>query len=622
MITPRRTRFFVARTAYVAILLILMSTAWLVLAGAQRVRDLGDLARFGMILFQILAPLQLVVASFSSALLAASAVAQEKDRRTLILLLMTHLTNSELVLGRLMASLLNVLVLLTAALPLFALTMLLGGISPGQILSAFAVTLASVLVCGSLGSMIALWREKTFQSLALTVLAMVFWLAAGQIVASGSLGGSWAGIATETWAIGLSPWQAILESTRPYAQPEAALGWVGTPIHLFLLVAAAWTLVLNGIAVAMVRVWNPSREEQPVNREDETWHRQSIWGAEYDAMRQKAVQAGDATEHVGTEMGATASLGGATASLPLPPHTNPLPEGEGTHAVTRHVWDNPIIWREICTWAYGRKILIIRVGYLLLFGLAVASLLWMMHSREGLSEGAGAAVLVPLFLLSLILVNAQAVTSLTSEKDAKALDLLLVSDLSPKEFVYGKLGGVLYNTKEMVVLPMGLCLYLWLAGVLGLEGLVYLLIGLVVLNLFVAMLGVHAGMTYGNSRNAIATSLGTVFFLFLGVSTCLWMMVAFSGSFEAQLPFLGLLVFGGAGLYLALGVRNPSAAIGIASFLCPLATFYAITSLLVNQIHLAFIAIAAAYGFTTIALLVPAVDEFDVATGRTTIWEQ
>ena len=288
MITPRRTRFFVARTAYVAILLILMCTAWLVLAGAQRVRDLGDLARFGMILFQILAPLQLVVASFSSALLGASAVAQEKDRRTLILLLLTHLTNSELVLGRLLASLLGVLVLLTAALPLFALTTLLGGISAGQIMRAYAVTLASVFVCGSLGSTIALWREKTFQSLALTVLAMVLWLAAGQIVASGSLGSSWGGIATETWAIGLSPWQAILESTRPYAQPDPALGWVATPIYLFLLVSAGLALMLNGIAVAMVRVWNPSREEQPVSREDETWHRQSIWGAEYDAVRQKA----------------------------------------------------------------------------------------------------------------------------------------------------------------------------------------------------------------------------------------------------------------------------------------------------------------------------------------------
>ncbi|MEN6493627.1 MAG: hypothetical protein ABFD16_04990 [Thermoguttaceae bacterium] len=129
-------------------------------------------------------------------------------------------------------------------------------------------------------------------------------------------------------------------------------------------------------------------------------------------------------------------------------------------------------------------------------------------------------------------------------------------------------------------------------------------------------------MTYANSRSAIATSLGTVFFLFLGVATCMRMMVAFSGSFEAQLPFLGLLVFGGAGLYLALGARNPSAAIGLASFACPLATFYAITSLFLNQTHLVFVAMAAAYGFMIIAMLIPAIDEFDVATGRTTIGEQ
>ena len=136
------------------------------------------------------------------------------------------------------------------------------------------------------------------------------------------------------------------------------------------------------------------------------------------------------------------------------------------------------------------------------------------------------------------------------------------------------------------------------------------------------MLGVHAGMAYENSRSAIGTSLGTVFFLFLGVATCMRIMLAFSGQFEAQLPFLGLIVFGGAGLYLALGVRNPSAAIGLASFACPLVTFYAITSFFMSQNHLAFVAIVVAYGFTTIAMLIPALDEFDVATGRTTIGEQ
>jgi len=33
------------------------------------------------------------------------------------------------------------------------------------------------------------------------------------------------------------------------------------------------------------------------------------------------------------------------------------------------------------------------------------------------------------------------------------LDLLLVTDITPKEFIYGKLAGVLYNTKEMLFLP-------------------------------------------------------------------------------------------------------------------------------------------------------------------------
>jgi ABC-type transport system involved in multi-copper enzyme maturation permease subunit len=603
-ITPRRPRIYLARTIYALVLLVLMSTAWLVLTGTQVVRDVGDLARFGTILFQILSPLQLALALFFSALLAASAVAQEKDRHTLDLLLITRLTNGELVLGKLMASLLTVVVLLATSLPLFFITMLFGGVSVDQIIRVFAVTLAGVSVAGSLGSTLALWREKTFQAVAMTVLVLVLWLAVWEIAAAGALGSAWLGLSTKTWAIGFSPWQAILEATRPYLEVDPALGMLQTPVHFFLVVAVALVVLLNGVAIALVRVWNPSRETQPMVREDETWHRQSIWGAEYDAAQEQDVAREKSAAGVETPT--------ATAARELPQAPAP----------TRHVWDNPIIWREICTWAYGRKILVVRLAYLVLFALAAGSLYGMLQSGEAMTQAQGAMALVPLFLLSLVLVNAQAVTSLTSERDTRAIDLLLVSDLTPKEFIFGKLGGTFYNSKEMIALPMLLCLWLWYEGVMSLGSLGYLLVGLGVLYLFVAMLGVHAGITYANSRSAIATSLGTVFFLFMGVATCMRMMMAFSGSFEAQLPFLGLLIFGGAGLYLALGARNPSPAIGLASFACPLATFYAITSLFLNQPHLVFVAIVVAYGFMVIAMLIPAIDEFDVATGRTTIGEQ
>src|SRR3990170_7125863 len=167
-VAPRRVSFFAARTLFAGVLFALTLTAWQLLVGSQRIENVGDLAWFGAAAFQILAPLQLAVAMPFSALLVASAVALEKDRKTLDLLLMTNLSNTELVLGKLLAGMLTVVMVVVGALPLLMLVALLGGVSTSQILRIEVVTLASALVAGSLGSTIALWREKTFQALAMT----------------------------------------------------------------------------------------------------------------------------------------------------------------------------------------------------------------------------------------------------------------------------------------------------------------------------------------------------------------------------------------------------------------------------------------------------------------------
>jgi len=610
VITPRRARTYVARGVYVMALLLLMCTAYLVVTGTQAIRDVGDMARFGAGLFQILAPLQLALAVFFSALMAASTVAQEKERRTFTLLLLTSLSNGELVLGGLMASLLSVLTLLLASAPLFMLTTLLGGIGFDQIGRAFAVTLVAVLMCGSLGSTLALWREKPFQALALTCLVLVMWLGIWEVVAAGLLGSAWFGIPCSVWATGFSPWQAILAATRPAVAAEPALGPLGTAVNLFLVCGGGIVAALNLLAVLRVRRWNAVADAPRTEALDETWRRASIWGAEHDAA-QDAPQA--PPEAASTAAYAASQAAGITRGITA--------QAGSTAGRTRHVWDNPVLWREIRTWAYGRKMLVIHVIYLVVFGLVAAALHRALATGE-LTRTAATLWLAPLFLLSLILVNAQAVTALTSERDAKALDLLLVTDLSPAEVIFGKLGGIFYNTKEMILLPMALGVYLWLGGAMRLENLLYVLGGLLVLLVFVAMLGIHAGIVYDNSRSAIATSLGTVFFLFLGVATCMRIMIAFSGSFHSQLaPFLGMMIGGGLGLYVALGARNPSGAIGLAAFLCPLATFYAITSFLLDYTLAVFLVVVAAYGFATAAMLVPALYEFDLATGRTTAGE-
>ncbi|MFO0898216.1 MAG: hypothetical protein U0836_12400 [Pirellulales bacterium] len=586
---PRRDRLFWLRGVYVAALGVLMAVCWQVLNGTQPVRSLSDYSRFGAFAFELLAALQLALAMFFSAVLAASAVAQEKDKKTFVLLLLTRLSNHELVLGRLAASLLNVLMLVAAGLPLLLFTVLFGGVSFGQVARATAVTLATAIAAGSIGSTVALWREKTFQTLAIVSLLLVVWLATGEALRLGVAGPQGA-----EWAPVVSPWQAIVAASAPLLDAAGqAAGWFHG--YGFLLTALGVAVVANGLAIGLVRVWNPSREAAP--RQEESSAPASIWGAEHDAARTQGEP-----------------LYEPTAALQPSVHAAP--------GRVREVWDNPVLWREICTWAYGRKTLAVRLGYLLLAGSAAAGVAVAVQNPGAGAKAAISLALAPLFILSLVLINALAVTSLTTERDGKALDLLLVTDITPKEFVFGKLWGVFFNAKEMVVLPLLLCGYLWWAGRLDGENLAYLLLGLLVMNLFAAVLGLHAGMSYDNSRSAIAVSLGTVFFLFLGVATCMRIMVAFPGDFITQLaPFTAIVLAGALGLYAALGYRNPSPAIGVASFLTPFFTFWAITSFLLNFTLSVFLVIVGTYGFATLAMLVPAIYEFDVATGRTTAEE-
>ncbi len=587
---PRRGRLYVARAAYGATLLVLLSTAWQVLAGMQEVRNVGDFARFGAAIFQVLAPLQLAAVMFLAALTAAASVAQEKDRRTFDLLLLTNLTNSELVLGKLFASLASVVDLVIAAVPVFAALPLFGGVGLRQVAGACGVTLAAALLAGSVGSTIALWREKTFQTLAGTALAVVAWTGLWEVatrIFGDRLG---LGLSVSTWGAIFSPWHGLLSAMRPFPGDVAAAAASAHSPWSSTLAAVGLAVLLNVVAVWRVRVWNPSREimvrEAPVAAATDVAARWSL-----QALRAERTTA-------------TPSASQAVAARGL--------------RKTRTVGDNPILWRETRTWAYGRKVIVLRAALVLMFAAALWNLAHLAEAPR-VTKAELLAALVPSAVLGALLINMQAVTAVTSERDARALDLLLVTDLTPKEFVFGKLAGVFYNAKEPVVLPLVAAAAAWHRGLIGGETLVCMTLGWLTLAAFAAVLGLHVGMHYTVSRGAAAVSLATVFFLVVGVAVSMRIMTAFRGSFQAQLqPFLATIVGGGVGLYAALGRRNPSPAITLASFGLPLATFYAITSFLVDAALASLLAVMTAYGFAAAALLVPAVYEFDVATGRTT----
>lgn len=554
---PRQLKHFLVRSGYVGALFVLMYTAAQTTFGWQQVRNVGDIARFGELVFQVFAFVQLTLMIFFSVLFAAGNVSQEKDRRTMLLLLMTDLRDRELVLGKLCASLLLPGVLLATSIPVFFIVHLLGGVSLEQIGCMIAVSAAAGFVAGTWGSLVAFWREKTFQTLAISLIGVVIYLGVVEGAAIFAGANSMASFVVGT----LNPFRAMLRVLEPFNTSggttfvTAALVSTGTLTGLGVLLALA--------TIWQVRIWNPSRTLGEAATKDE--------------------------------------------NMP------------GVIRPPRVVWNSPVIWREMCTKAYGRKAVLIKLAYLVVAAFAIYSIL-SSPADSGLVLGmispAGAAF-VGLSLLTMMLVNAQAVTSLTTERDVGTLELLLVTDITAKEFILGKLGGVLYNSKELILTPLLFMAWYAVQGTITVENFVYVSLGFLTLVLFAAMLGLHSGLSYETSRTAIANSLGTVFFLFVGIFICMILILQARASFGLQLPsFLVFILGGSLGLWVSLTHRNPSPALTLAAGILPFCTFYAITSFLLGQTLGVCLFVVAAYGFTVIAMLVPAVSEFDTVLGR------
>lgn len=557
---PRQFKHFLIRSGYIGALIVLMYTAAQTTFGWQNVRNLGDIARFGQLVFQIFALVQLTLMIFFSVLFAAGNVAQEKDRRTILLLLMTDLRDSEFVLGKLFASLLLPGVLLASSVPVFAVVYLLGGVSLSQIGCVIAISAAAGFAAGCWGSLVAFWREKTFQTLAISLIGVVLLLGVveGVLIAVGTT--SAAGFVVGA----LNPFRAMLRVLDPFNAP-AGTTFVAAALTSVGLVAATG-VILAIVAILRLRIWNPSRTLGEAATKDEN-----------------------------------------VQGVVRPP---------------RVVWNSPVIWREMMTKAYGRKIVLIKLAYLVIAAFAIYSII-ASPSDGGLVLGmispAGAAF-VALSLLTMMLVNAQAVTSLTTERDAGTLELLLVTDVTAKEFILGKLGGVLFNSKELIFTPLLFVAWYAVQGIISVENFVYVALGFLTLVLFGAMLGLHSGLSYGISRTAIANSLGTVFFLFVGIFICMILILQARASFGLQLPsFLVFILGGSLGLWISLTHRNPSPALTLAAGILPFCTFYAITSFLLGGSLGVCLFVVAAYGFTVIAMLVPAVSEFDTALGRSVL---
>src|SRR4029077_11724928 len=115
------------------------------------------------------------------------------------------------------------------------------------------------------------------------------------------------------------------------------------------------------------------------------------------------------------------------------------------------------------------------------------------------------------------------------------------------------------------------------------ESFAAIALAMLVLMAFTGVLGVHVALRTESSQLAILHTLGTVFFLSVGTLVCIY-LILINGRFESQwASFIFFLAAGVGGLWWVLSADRPSAALTLASWLCPPAVFYSVTNILIAK---------------------------------------
>ncbi|MBN1912725.1 MAG: ABC transporter permease subunit [Pirellulales bacterium] len=178
----RRTRYFVLRSLYAAVLLLAF---WIVYESSARfsgpIVDMGSIANLTAEYFKSFSFLQILVILLIGPAMVAGTIASERERRTIEYLFAADLGNAEIVLNKLAARLMQILVLLLTGLPILSIAMLLGGIAPEALFVVYTITGSTVVMVGALGIAISVWSRRVREAvtkvyLVLLALLLVPWV--------------------------------------------------------------------------------------------------------------------------------------------------------------------------------------------------------------------------------------------------------------------------------------------------------------------------------------------------------------------------------------------------------------------------------------------------------------
>jgi len=393
----RRWQWYAARSVLVFAVLFAVSILWWGRTWRSPAQTVQAQAEIGRLMCGAIAATQLAIVLLVAPAATAGTICLDRARGTLAHMLVTDLTSTEIVLGKLAARMMHVVGILFCVLPVLSLGALLGGIDPPLVAGAMLVTLGAAFSGCAAALTLSTWGTKTHEVLlatyaawALCLLALPMWWGCRLVIGGVAAPPAWVTNANPIWLV-----------VAPYLRP----GSVGLDDHIRFFGASL--LVSAGLAALAA-----------------------------SQLRRVATRSG------GDQRAGSRSFPGSRIVDRL---VGLLPGPSLDH--------NPVLWRE---WHRRRPSRWARMVWLLygamVFGLSTTLIVLNLNGgvvrREVASFGNGFQAGIGLLLLSV-----SAATALAEERVQGNLDVLLATPLSTRSIVWGKWWGTFRAVPLLAIAP-------------------------------------------------------------------------------------------------------------------------------------------------------------------------
>lgn len=517
----KRLRHQYARAAYLAALctvLVVMSAN----AATTQTASLAELAKQSTQTFLYVSLVQLFLTSFIAPVFAAGAITQEKDANTFHILLTTPLSAAQIVIGSLFSRIYFVWALLLSGLPVFAITMIYGGVTLREVVMSLLLAACTGLVTGALAITIGIVKVGTRRTIFSFFLGVaVYLLAIGALGLSGYTAVAEAplsvGLASQqmSWLAPFHPFLALLvvtgQTPAPNASEVAHYGWPWSWMLAQPHIAYMWITTLVSALLVFFALFFVRRGARDV---------EIGWWTQFKKRF--------------------------------------LPDGEKKQK-PRRVWNNPIAWREAKTRASagGRSalrwffIVICIAGGIVLITAHHKSWWTLTPTAPDVTRSWLTSIIWIELAVILLTVTNTAATTLTREKESMTMELLLSTPLTSKYIIAGMLRGLVSFVMPLIAAPTATLLIVMLVDLVQPtsdlttpEAVLVVPLSITAFTALSAMIGLHFSLHCKKTVQAVMSSTGVVMGVAGFLTLCMIGFGAGGAVFAAALgplsPFLSM----------------------------------------------------------------------------------